>query len=129
MNQEGTDFKKLLTDVIQKQIAILGPEITLSKARKVTGLIVSDDGTVTNVLGFPQETTQNLIEQFFQLSGLIVKRAMEPILTNFPQTNPSIYPTFSPILTQAIPQAIQTQPAQPQRSPLQNPTPASPIEA
>ena len=43
--QTTDDYKKLLTQVIQKQMVILGPGITLSKARNVKGLTVSDDGT------------------------------------------------------------------------------------
>ncbi|MCL5970424.1 MAG: arginine--tRNA ligase, partial [Patescibacteria group bacterium] len=40
---DQTDYKKLLTEVIQKQMVILGPSITLTKARNVKGLTVSDD--------------------------------------------------------------------------------------
>ena len=79
--QSPTDYKQLLTDVIKKQIVILGPDITLSKARNVKGLTISDDGTVTNVEGEPQALTQALIDQFVQLSGLIVKKTMEPLLS------------------------------------------------
>ena len=77
----SSDYKQLLTDVIKKQIVILGPDITLSKARNVKGLTVADDGTVTDVAGNQQEIIQSLIDQFVQLSGLIVKKTMEPLLT------------------------------------------------
>ena len=80
----NTDYKKLLTEVIQKQIVILGPAITLAKARNVKGLTVSDDGTVTDMQGSAQELIQNLIDQFVQLSGLIVKKTMEPLLSMYP---------------------------------------------
>src|SRR5258708_15062742 len=82
--QPGQDYKKLLTDVIKKQIVILGPGITLAKARNVKGLTVADDGTVTDMQGQPQELIQALIEQFVQLSGLIVKKTMEPLLSAYP---------------------------------------------
>lgn len=78
------DFQKLLTDVIKKQIIVLGPDITLVKARNVKGLTISDDGTVTNFAGDPKELVQDLIDQFVQLSGLIVKKTMEPLLANYP---------------------------------------------
>lgn len=77
------DIKSLLTEVIKKEIIILGPYITLAKARNVTGLTVTDDGTVTDVKGNPQEVTQKLVEQFMELSGLIVKKTMEPLLAGF----------------------------------------------
>lgn len=82
--QPGQDYKKLLTEVIKKQIVILGPGITLAKARNVKGLTISDDGTVTDMQGQPQELIQALIEQFVQLSGLIVKKTMEPLLSAYP---------------------------------------------
>lgn len=90
----GQDYKQLLTDVIKKQIVILGPGITLTKARNVKGLTIADDGTVTAMQGQPQELIQALIDQFVQLSGLIVRKTMEPLLSAYPdgvktaETNP-----------------------------------------
>jgi len=78
------DPQKLLTDVIKKQIVILGPDITLAKARNVPGLSIADDGSVLSIQGDPQIVTQKLIEQFMELSGLIVKKTMEPLLSSFP---------------------------------------------
>jgi len=83
-NNQPQDYKQLLTDVIKKQIVILGPQITLAKARNVKGLTISDDGTVTEMQGSPQELIQLLIDQFVQLSGLIVKKTMEPLLSGYP---------------------------------------------
>lgn len=102
------DYKQLLTEVIKKQIVILGPDITLSKARNVKGLTVADDGTVTAVEGNPQEVIQSLIDQFVQLSGLIVKKTMEPLLT-LSQPDAAVVPP-TPIPT-------PPQPAMPQQAP------------
>ena len=74
------DYKALFTEVIKKQIILLGPNITLAKARNVKGLTVLEDGTVSEINGDPQELIQALIDQFVQLSGLIVKKTMEPLL-------------------------------------------------
>lgn len=81
---QNTDYKKLLTEVIQKQMVILGPSISLAKARNVKGLVVAEDGTVTDIKGPPQVLIQGLIDQFVQLSGLIVKKTMEPLLSAYP---------------------------------------------
>ena len=103
----NTDYKKLLTEVIQKQMLILGPSITLVKSRNVKGLTVADDGTVVNMEGQPQELIQGLIDQFVQLSGLIVKKTMEPLLSMYPvgvgETNASAIPQ---------PQVTDNQPTQ-----------------
>jgi hypothetical protein len=82
--QSESDYKKLLTEVIQKQMVILGPSISLAKARNVKGLSVADDGTVISIEGQPQELIQGLIDQFVQLSGLIVRKTMEPLLSVYP---------------------------------------------
>lgn len=134
--QPNQDYKQLLTDVIKKQIVILGPDITLSKARNVKGLTVANDGTVTNVEGSAQEVTQALIDQFVQLSGLIVKKTMEPLLSLSQPTSQA--PTASqPQMTQPIattepvpqpvaaPQPIPTQPAMP-TEPAASTTPSAP---
>lgn len=110
-----TDYKKVLTEVIQKQMIILGPTITLAKARNVQGLTVADDGTITEMSGSPQVLIQSLIDQFVQLSGLIVKKTMEPLLANFPDGVPNV-PAASPE-PQSIPQSAPlAPPPQPQQS-------------
>lgn len=105
-----TDYKKVLTEVIQKQMIILGPAITLAKARNVQGLTVADDGTITAMSGSPQVLIQSLIDQFVQLSGLIVKKTMEPLLANFPDGVPDV-PTTSPE-SQSVPPSPLSQPQQ-----------------
>lgn len=78
------DYQELLTQIIQKQIVILGPDIAISQAKSVDGITVSDDGTVTEVGANGQEITQKLIDAYVSLSGLIVKKAMEPLLSKYP---------------------------------------------
>lgn len=107
------DYKQLLTQVIKKQIIILGPDITLAKARNVPGLVVADDGTVTDISGDPQQLTQKLVDQFVQLSGEIVKKTMEPLLTMNQTPAPTI--PVAPVIQTPAPQPVtQTPPtAQP----------------
>jgi hypothetical protein len=80
MNDSAIDYQKLLTDTLQKQMVILGPTITLAKAKHVQGLHVSDDGRVTGIDGNPQEVSIKLLEQFRELSPLMVKKTMRPLL-------------------------------------------------
>jgi hypothetical protein len=72
--------KILLSEVIKKQIAILGPSIALGRARNVKGLTVADDGSITDMEGDPEELTKQLVNQFLDLSGLIIKKMMEPLM-------------------------------------------------
>jgi hypothetical protein len=110
MDQQ-TDYKKVLTEVIKKQMIILGPDITLAKARNVHGLTISNDGTVTDIQGHPQELIQSLIDQFVQLSGLIVKKTMEPLLSIYPDgASPAINSSTAPAPT---PPPVAPQPTTP----------------
>ena len=89
MNNAAQDYPKLLTEVLQKQIIILGPEITLLKARNVSGLTVADSGQVTAITGDPKETAIKLLEQFRELSPLLVKKTMKQLLSAIISSYPS----------------------------------------
>ena len=109
-SMSNQEYQKLFTDVIKKQIILLGPDITLVKARNVKGLTVADDGLVTAISGNPQEMIQALIDQFVQLSGLIVKKTMEPLLMA----------RGAGITGTPTPQVTAQKPSQDSASPLQN---------
>lgn len=76
------DFKEILTQVIKKQMIALGPDITIAKVKSIPGVVVSDDGTVTEIAGEPKQITKELEEAFTELTGSLVKKTMEP-LTEF----------------------------------------------
>ncbi len=84
MEPTHEDYKSMLTEIIQKQIVILGPQIAILKARNVPGMKISDDGTVTEVMGSEQETLQKLIDEYVALSGEIVKNAVNSIFQKYP---------------------------------------------
>ncbi len=80
MSQSAQEYKNLLTEVIKKQITILGPDITLAKVRKTKGISIDDTGTVTGLSAEPAEITKQLTEQFKDLSESIVKKTMRPLM-------------------------------------------------
>lgn len=92
MNDSAINYQQLLTDTLQKQIIILGPTITLAKARHVPGLHITEDGRVSAIEGNPQEVSIKLLEQFRELSPLMVKKTMRPLLeaiiASYPKTTP-----------------------------------------
>lgn len=100
MDNANNDYKKVLSEVIKKQIVILGPDITFAKARNVPGLVVDSEGNVIDLKEDPQKIMQNLINQFVQLSGLIVQKTMEPLLSNYPNLAANLN---SPIAQAVIP--------------------------
>jgi hypothetical protein len=77
-------YTALITEIIKKQSVILGPEIAILKARSVSGLQVDNDGKVTSVGDNPKETLQNLVDQYVELSGQIVKNALGSIFAKYP---------------------------------------------
>lgn len=82
---EGTqDYQNLLTEIIAKQIVILGPNIAVLKARNVSALTVSDDGKVTEIKGDPAQALQQLIDEYVNLSGEIVKSALSSVFAKYP---------------------------------------------
>lgn len=85
MSEQNQEYQKLLTEIIQKQIAILGPAIAVMKARNILGLEVKDDGIVTNVEGNPQEIVRNLVDEYVDLSGQIVKNALSSVFLKYPE--------------------------------------------
>lgn len=84
MPKDIENYKKLMTEVIQKQVVILGPDIAIMKARNIKELTVSDDGSVKDIKSDPQAILQKLIDEYVALSGLIVKKTMEPLLQKYP---------------------------------------------
>jgi hypothetical protein len=84
MEPTNADYKQMFTEIIKKQIIILGPQIAVLKARGVPGLKVTDDGVVTDVSGPEQVILQKLIDEYVSLSGEIVKNAVNSIFEKYP---------------------------------------------
>ncbi|MFA6272367.1 MAG: hypothetical protein WC693_04685 [Patescibacteria group bacterium] len=80
----GEEYKNIMSEMIKKQIVILGPDIAIMKAKNVTELTINPDGEVTEINGEPQVALQRLIDEYVALSGLIVKKTMEPLLAKYP---------------------------------------------
>lgn len=100
MNDSAINYQQLLTDTLQKQIIILGSTITLAKARHVQGLHCTDDGKVTSIEGNPQEVSIKLLEQFRELSPLMAKKTMRPLLNAIISSYPKAAPAHEAIPTE-----------------------------
>ncbi len=79
------DYRNLITEIIRKQMDILGPEIATAKAAKVEGLKVSSSGEAEEVKGNPDEVLQKLVNEYIALSGEIVKNILEPVFAKYPE--------------------------------------------
>ncbi|MHB8651970.1 MAG: hypothetical protein ACYC8S_02440 [Minisyncoccota bacterium] len=81
---ERDQYKALMSEVIKKQIVILGPQIAVLKARSVDALLVDDGGTITDIKGDPSDALEKLINAYVELSGQIVRNALGSIFTKYP---------------------------------------------
>ncbi len=88
--QKQKQYKALLSEIISKQTIILGPSISVLKARNVPGISVSDDGTVVDIVGDPELALKQLIDQYVELSGQIIKNAIGIIFEKYPSVKSPI---------------------------------------
>lgn len=85
MSEINEKYIPLLTEVIKKQITILGPDIAVIKARSIGSITVDDDGTVTKIDGDPKKALEGLIDEYVKLSGDIVKMTLSSVFTKYPE--------------------------------------------
>jgi len=83
--ENNEKYKSLLSEIIAKQSVILGPEISILKARNVSGLTVNNEGTVTDIKGDGKIVLQQLVNTYVELSGMIVKNALGSIFEKYPE--------------------------------------------
>jgi hypothetical protein len=88
MSDTAQNYQKLISDALQKQMVILGRQITLAKARHVPGLSINDDGQVTDMADDPQKVVIQFLEEFRELSSPLVKKTMQPLLNAVLPTAP-----------------------------------------
>lgn len=81
------EYQTLITEIIQKQIAVLGPDIAIHKAEQAGGLKLDKSGQVLSVTGSEQEILQRLVDKYIELSGEIVKNILSPVFAKYPTIN------------------------------------------
>ena len=84
MPDQQDEYRKMLTDLIQKQMVVLGPNIALDKARKVAGVKIADDGTVLDMDGNPPMVLKGVANEYMNLSGQIAQMTLNSLLEKYP---------------------------------------------
>ncbi|MBI5798430.1 MAG: hypothetical protein HZB10_00675 [Candidatus Yonathbacteria bacterium] len=77
-------YKAVMSEIIAKQSVILGPDMAIMRAKKVSGIELSENGEVVGVAGDAADALKRLIDSYVELSGQIVKNALGPIFTKYP---------------------------------------------
>ncbi len=83
--EQTEQYKSIMSEIIVKQGVILGPDMAVMRARKVTEIEVTSDGRVTEIKGDPSEALKKLVDTYVELSGQIVKNALSSIFTKYPE--------------------------------------------
>ena len=81
---QAEQYKAVMSEIIAKQSIILGPDMAVARAKKVSGIEIGDKGEVVSVSGDPADALKRLIDTYVELSGQIVKNALGPIFTKYP---------------------------------------------
>jgi hypothetical protein len=84
MPNNSEDYRKMLTDLIQKQMVVLGPNIALDKARKVEGVKLNDNGEVLEISGDAQLVLKGVANEYMTLSGQIAQMTLNTLLEKYP---------------------------------------------
>lgn len=82
-------YKAVMSEIIAKQSIILGPDMAIARAKKVSGLEIDEKGMVTNITVDPALALHQLIDTYVELSGQIVKNALGSIFTKYPEITKS----------------------------------------
>ena len=85
-----SEYKELIDEIIKKQIAVLGPDIAIWRARQIEGLKVDDKGKTIDISEPENEALQKLINTYIKLSGEIVRNILNPVLAKYPTINVKI---------------------------------------
>lgn len=82
--EQAEQYKAVISEIITKQSIILGPDMAIARAKKVSGIEIGEKGEVKSVSGDPADALKRLIDTYVELSGQIVKNALGPIFTKYP---------------------------------------------
>jgi len=81
---EAGEYKKILTEFIQKQMMVLGPNIALDKARNVSGLVVDSSGAATDLRGDPALIVKDIVKEYMGLSEATTRMILTNLLEKYP---------------------------------------------
>lgn len=79
------DYKKLIEEIVAKQMDILGPEMAIRKAENISGLTLNEKGKIASLdEGNAHAILQKLVDEYIALSGAIVKNILDPVFAKYP---------------------------------------------
>ena len=83
-------YKEVLTAIIQRFIVLIGNELALRLARRVYGVHVEEDGTVTRYQGDGMIVIQGVVLEYMTLLGPEVLALSQRAITPTKERNPDV---------------------------------------
>lgn len=80
------DTRRLIADLIRSEMALLGPGVALSLARKVNGLKLGGNGDILSVAGDEQSILDELTGAYTAFSPEAARLALEHVAARHPHT-------------------------------------------
>lgn len=78
------DYKSFASELIKKQMLIIGPRIALDKAQVIPGLTVDSQGTVSALSGDSYLVVKNLIDEYSALSLPVTHSVLCRLIEKYP---------------------------------------------
>lgn len=78
------DYKKVISEIVRKQIEVVGPTIALAVARKVPTIKLAQDGTTLEIIGDPKIAFEQVVEAYITFSGEISKMILKSVMKSYP---------------------------------------------
>ena len=78
------DCKKAITEIVKKQMDIVGPAVALSVAQKETSVKLSTSGEVMEIIGDPKTALEQVAEAYIAFSGEISKMILKSVIKSYP---------------------------------------------
>lgn len=81
---DSGDYKKVISDIIKRQMEVVGPEIALAVARKVPAIKLAQDGEVLEIADDPKTVFEQIAEAYIAFSGEISKMILKSVMKSYP---------------------------------------------
>lgn len=74
------EYKKIISELIQKQMGMVGPGIAISIVQKVSSVKVGGNGEVLEIIGDPKIALENVANAYVAFSGEISRMILKSVM-------------------------------------------------
>jgi len=85
MEDNKQQYLSLLSEIIAKEMMILGPDMAILTAQSIDGLVVDKNGVVTDIVGYEADAVKKMIDEYQKISGVAADEVINSIFEKYPQ--------------------------------------------